>query len=131
MTVFIDTSALYALLDQDDRNHVAAAAAFPELLEESSLRTTNYVIVEATALAQRRLGGQATQALLTELLAPVEPSYVDEDLHRAGANALLAASSRRVSLVDWVSFEFMRRSGVRRAFAFDRDFNDQGFVTVP
>jgi len=25
----------------------------------------------------------------------------------------------------------MRRSGVGRAFAFDRDFDDQGFQTVP
>ncbi len=129
--VFIDTSALYALLDRDDDNHGAAAAAFPAILDEGSLRTTNYVTVEAAALAQRRLGGQATRALLTDLLAPVEHVYVDEDLHRAGATALLAASRRRVSLVDWISFEHMRRAGIKRAFAFDRDFNDQGFATVP
>lgn len=131
MTVFIDTSALYALLDRDDRNHAAAAAVFPGLLEETALCTTSYVTVEAAALAQRRLGNQAVRALLTELLAPVEHTYVDEELHRGGTTALLAASGRRVSLVDWISFEFMHRSGVGRAFAFDRDFDDQGFQTVP
>ena len=105
MTVFIDTSALYALLDRDDRNHAAAAAVFPGLLEETALCTTSYVTVEAAALAQRRLGNQAVRSLLTELLAPVEHTYVDEELHRGGTTALLAASGRRVSLVDWMLSE--------------------------
>jgi predicted nucleic acid-binding protein len=32
-----------------------------------------------------------------------------------------------VSFVDWVSFEVMRRRGLRRAFAFDPDFRAAGF----
>jgi predicted nucleic acid-binding protein len=45
--------------------------------------------------------------------------------------ASLAAPRRRVSLVDWASFELMRRRGIERAFAFDRDFSTQGFEIVP
>jgi predicted nucleic acid-binding protein len=36
-----------------------------------------------------------------------------------------------VSLVDWTSFELMRRQGIERAFALDADFDRQGFATVP
>lgn len=130
MTTFVDTSALYALLDRDDRNHAAAAGAFPSLLEEGLL-THSYVVVETSALVHRRLGPAATRALMEDLLSPLELVFVDADVHRAAVSAFLAAVRRRVSLVDWVSFELMRRLGIDRAFAFDADFQVQGFPTVP
>jgi predicted nucleic acid-binding protein len=54
----------------------------------------------------------------------------DEALHAAATAALLAAGLREVSLVDWTSFELMRRLGATQAFAFD-DFARQGFATLP
>ena len=95
------------------------------------LLTHNYVVLETTALTQRRLGGAAVRALHEDLLPLVDVVWVDEDLHRAAVTALLAGIRRRVSLVDWVSFELMRRRGIETAFAFDRDFGVQGFETVP
>jgi predicted nucleic acid-binding protein len=89
------------------------------------------VIVEAVALAQRRLGHAAARALLNGLCPLLHVVWVDEALHAAGVSALLAGARRRVSLVDWVSFEVMRRRGIEVAFAFDRDFVAQGFATVP
>ena len=47
--------------------------------------------------------------------------------HHVGITAI----RRKVSFVDWVSFEVMRRAGVASAFAFDADFETQGFRTVP
>ena len=91
----------------------------------------NYVVLETTTLVQRRLGPAATRALHDSLLAPLRLVWVEEELHRAAVTALLAAVRRRISLVDWVSFELMRRAGVDTAFAFDRDFATQGFETVP
>jgi predicted nucleic acid-binding protein len=66
-----------------------------------------------------------------DLLVPIQVVWVDDDLHRAGVTALLAALRRQISLVDRVSFELMLRRGLERAFAFDRDFARQGFETVP
>ena len=55
MTVFVDTSAFYAVLDRDDANHAAAEEAWRALLgEPATLLTTNYVLVETAALLQRR-----------------------------------------------------------------------------
>ena len=45
--------------------------------------------------------------------------------------SLLASGRKDVSLVDWVSFELMRRAGISMAFAFDRDFAAQGFSLIP
>jgi predicted nucleic acid-binding protein len=41
VTVFVDTSALFALLDRDADEHREAAAAFDRLLEDESLVTHN------------------------------------------------------------------------------------------
>lgn len=57
--------------------------------------------------------------------------WVDEEIHRAATSAFLAAVRRRTSLVDWVSFEVMRRDGIEQAFTFDRDFVSTGFEIVP
>lgn len=130
MTAFADTSALYALLDRDDGNHARASGVFPTLLD-GDLVTHNYVAVETTALVQRRLGPAATRALLEDLLPALVMVWVDEEVHRAATSAMLAGLRRRPSLVDWVSFEIMRRAGVLVAFAFDRDFAARGFTTVP
>ncbi len=127
--IFVDTSALYALLDVDDAAHSEARAFFET--GPLPLLTHNYVIVETAALVHRRLGPATARALLEDLLPALHTRWVDEELHRAALSAFLAAVRRRTSLVDWVSFEVMRREAIREAFTFDRDFSVQGFTIVP
>jgi predicted nucleic acid-binding protein len=133
VTTLVDTSALYALLDEDDRNHERAARWLtgPGSDAEERLVTHNYVVVEAAAVVQRRLGRGALGRLLMGLVAGLQVTYVDESLHRSATVALLASGRRRVSMVDWVSFEVMNQERIEQAFAFDRDFASQGFRTVP
>lgn len=129
MTVFVDTSALYALLVRGDPNHDAAASAFTRLRQRGSLITHNYVVVETAALVQHRFGVSAVRTLI-DLLGPIGVIWVDEETHKAAIAALLAAPRRRLSLVDRVSFEVMRDRAVTQAFAFDPDFHQEGFLTV-
>ncbi|MFN8188076.1 MAG: PIN domain-containing protein [Gaiellales bacterium] len=131
MSVFVDTSALYAVLDRDDRNHAAAAETLTALLDGETLVTHGYAVVEATALVQRRLGMEAVRSLADDLLPALELVFVDESLHRAAVASLLACGARDVSLVDWTSFELMRRLAIAEAFAFDDDFARQGFTLLP
>ena len=130
-TVVVDTSALYAVLDRDDVNHAAAAAEYANLLDRAELLTHSYVVVETSALVQRRLGMEAVRAMTDDLLPACDLVWVDEPLHRAATAALVAAADRDVSLVDWTSFELMRQRGVSEAFAFDDDFAKQGFTLLP
>lgn len=131
MTTFVDTSAWYALLDRADPQHEAAADRWRALLSTEPLVTHNYVLFETTALVQRRLGITAVDTLVNELSAPASVVWVDADLHDRAVTALLAARRRQVSLVDWTSFELMRRRAITFAFAFDDDFQAQGFTVVP
>jgi uncharacterized protein len=131
VTTFVDSSALFAVLDSDDVNNDRATTTFASLgSRRESLITHSYVALETTALVQRRLGLDAVRTLLDDLLPTVVVHWVDERLHRAATAALLAAARRDVSLVDWTSFELMRRTGTTRAFSFDADFEAQGFELV-
>ncbi len=131
MSIFVDTSALYALLDRDDRNHTAAAARWARISPSGDpVFTHNYVLVEVSALVQRRLGMSALRALIDELLRPVELVWVNAEVHHRAVGSLLAGPRRLVSLVDWVSFHLMRQLAIQKAFAFDADFQRQGFTLV-
>ncbi len=131
MTAFVDTSALYAVLDRDDQSHVAVAPAFRALLDEEWLVTSSYVVVETAVLVQSRLGVAAAHDLHERLLPALDVTWVEEDVHRAAVAALLAAGRRDVSLVDHVSFELMRRSSISRALAVDAHFAEAGFEILP
>lgn len=132
MTTFVDTSALYALLDAAQETHSAASGAWHGLLDGAEpLLTTSYVLVETSALVQRRLGMPAVRALHEELLPVIDVHWMDAADHAAAVEVFLAAGRRGLSLVDCASFRVMRRLRIRRAFAFDEDFPDQGFEIVP
>ncbi len=63
MTVFVDTSAFYAVLDRDDANHSAARETWERLLRGAAvLLTSNYVLLETSTLVQHRLGVAALRA---------------------------------------------------------------------
>jgi len=88
-------------------------------------------VLEAVALVQARLGLDAVASLREELLPIAQVVWIEQDVYDGAFNTLLAARRRAVSLVDWVSFETMRRLGLRRAFAFDPHFAEQGFELLP
>jgi uncharacterized protein len=131
MTTFVDTSALLALLDADDEFHRKALEAWHRLTEaEAPLVSTNYVVVETVAVAQHRLGLGAVRALVREILPVLDVTFATQVEHDAAMAALLTAGRRRLSLVDCVSFEVMRRQHLQEAFTFDPHFHEQGYVLV-
>jgi predicted nucleic acid-binding protein len=132
MTVFVDTSAFYAVFDRDDANHTRAKPVWERLLrEQATLLTNNYVVLETSALLQHRLGVAALRTFLEDVMPPLQLDWISEHRHRAGAEAVMAALRKKLSLVDCISFQTMREHGVRTAFCFDRHFRDQGFEVVP
>lgn len=128
MVTFVDTSGLYAFLAADDDDHPASVDLFRRLVADAEpLITQSYVVIESTALAQRRLGFGAVAILQDVIWPQIEIVWVDQALHERAAEANRAAARRTVSLVDWTSFLVMRDRGIRDAWAFDRDFVEQGF----
>lgn len=85
------------------------------------------VFVETIALVSRRLGWMAVERLLEGILPVVRVVMVDETTHATALRAYRAAGSDAVSLVDRTSFAVMRADGIDRAFAYDQDFDLEGF----
>lgn len=129
--VFVDTSALFALLDAKDANHTRAARAFASLrARQAALASTSFVLVEAYALVGRRLGLDAVRSLREDVAPLLDVVWVDEALCNAGLDLLLDRRKRLLSLVDAVSFVTMRQADLGEAFAFDPHFAQEGFTLV-
>ncbi len=128
----MDTSAFYAVLDSDDKEHPSARQAWERFIKtENSLYTSNYVLVETLALLQNRLGIGAVRAFEDAVTPLLRILWVDDNTHQQAVDTVLTAGRRRLSLVDCSSFVLMRRHGLDSAFAFDDHFSEQGFTTVP
>ena len=131
MTVFLDTSAFLAILNKDDTKHQSAKKFWGELIySENILITNNYVLVESFALIQRRLGLESVRVFQEDILPLINVEWIDKAMHEAGISALLTASRKKLSLVDCVSFEVMRNLGIKKVFAFDPHFEEQGFEII-
>lgn len=132
MNVFIDTAAILAVLNAHDRFHLSAKQSWNEVLSpDSVLFSSNYVILETTALLQHRFGIEAVRLFEGDILPVVEIAWVDETIHKQAMSALLAANRRELSLVDCTSFEIVRQFGLDRVFTFNSHFSGQGFKVIP
>ncbi|OHA65658.1 MAG: hypothetical protein A3D64_01690 [Candidatus Wildermuthbacteria bacterium RIFCSPHIGHO2_02_FULL_49_9] len=125
--IFLDTSAIYALADTTDQNHDKAVRLFTKASKEGEeLFLHNYILIEATALIQRRLGLHLAKTFLKDS-SKFTVLWIDASLHEKSVQSFHQSSQRKLSFVDWVSFLAMREKGVAAAFAFDEDFRKAGF----
>ncbi|MBH0191284.1 MAG: PIN domain-containing protein [Nitrospira sp.] len=125
-SVFVDTSAFFALADQTDRLH-HQARRYVELTDRL-LVTSNVVVHETITLLCMRLGyEQALQfgiRLLGETTTPIiRVTQADEE--KAWA-IFRQYPDKRFSFADCTSFALMKRLGIGTAFAFDDDFRQFG-----
>lgn len=131
MTAFVDTSAFLAVLNRDDDHHIAAKEIWVKLISsEAILVSNNYVVLESFAVIQRRLGMESVRAFNEDILPLINIEWVNAETHRSGVGAFFAATRRKLSLVDCVSFEIMRTLGIKTVFAFDPHFTEQGFKCI-
>ena len=132
MSVFGDTSALYPLLVKTDTAYASVRAAFARLLDTAQpIWITSFVLVETMALLQHRIGLDAARDFDEEIVPTLSVCWVDDDLYRRGTERLWKEDRRQLSLVDCVSFEFMKLKDVTIAFAIDPHFQEAGFKLMP
>lgn len=132
MNIFIDTAAFLAILNANDRFHPSARQSWEEIIESDSvLFSSNYVLIETTALLQHRFGIEAVRLFESNILPVIEVHWIDEPTHKQAMGALLTTNRRALSLVDCTSFEIMRQFGMDTIFTFDPHFREQGFSVIP
>lgn len=130
MSVFVDTSALLALVNPNDEHHARATVTFAGFEDDEPLVTTNNVVVETLALVKLRLGMATLATLRHDILGALETRWIDPSTHEAALDAL-EAHGRQVSFVDHTSVGFMSGAKIRTTIAFDDDFANAGIQVVP
>lgn len=128
--LFLDTSGLLCLFDEEDYRHKQAAQFFKE---RSQLLTTNYVLTEFIPLTQTR--GFNRNDSLEFLLAlsdlqRLKLIWIDDDPHNRAMTLLKMRLDKNYSLCDAVSFVVMRERGISEALTTDRHFEQEGFVKL-
>lgn len=124
MTTFADTSALYALLNRNDRWHPDAARAAHQVRDQhEALWTIDAVAVELWRLLRGAFGSDTADRLVQALVAGgirVEAS-AREDYTRAWQ---LGAEwpDQDFSLTDRLCFAAIERARSFRAWSYDADF---------
>ncbi len=132
MNILVDTSAFLAVLDGSDHNHTKAAPYWEKIIKSGDvLLCHNYILVEISALILRRFGMEAVRVFEQDIFPILHVIWVTKEIHSAAVSAHLMADRCSLSLVDCVSFEVMRRTGIRKAFAFDHHFKDYGYEPNP
>ncbi len=130
--IFVDTSAIYALISTEDQKIQMAVTTWESTLEQGNiLFTNNYVLVECFALIQSRLGIEFARALQSNIVPFLQVAWIGEQQHINIVNDVFTANRRQLSLVDCSSFETMRRLGIEKVFSFDERFREQGFELIP
>ncbi len=122
LAIFVDSSAIIALVDRDDNTHAAAVAAYGNLLAEGyKLFTTNYVISETFDLLSTGVGPDVARRFLRDCKLAIY--HADEqDERRAKRVVLRQTGPNGLTLTDAVSFVVMERLNVADAFAVDPGF---------
>ena len=130
--IFIDSSAFFALYNDQDGSHARAAAIQTRLLRERwRLFTTNAVVAETHALTLSRLDRVRASTVLSSLdsssesgaLRVIRVRVSDE---RRAREIIHRYDDKDFSLTDALSFAVMERLSITTAFSFDRDFGQFG-----
>mgnify|MGYP001559482266 FL=1 len=123
---FADTSAIFALINPNDEFHNSAKEWFVH--QRPKLVLTDYIVDELLALAISR--GNKEFALMiskkVRYLAGVK-KITEEDFYKAW-EIFDRYQDKSWSLTDCTSYVFMKRSGIKKAFAFDPHFDQFGSV---
>jgi len=128
--MFLDTSGLYALLDNAEPRHLAALREFQRA---SRPFTHAYVLAELVALAQvRRLPRNLILGFVSRLMesGEVEIVWASRQLHEEAHRLLLARLDKAYSLCDAVSFIVMRQMDEREALTTDHHFEQEGLIRL-
>jgi predicted nucleic acid-binding protein len=128
--VFVDTSALIALLDRADPRHDAARSTFLAL-SDRDLVTHGYIVAETIAVARRRFGVEGVITLLDYLLPIINVLPVEPAVHASAQSRYRASLPSGTSFVDQVSFGVMAQGSIETAFALGADFSATGISVIP
>ena len=127
--VLWDSSAILALIDADDADHVRAAHIADQVAtEQRPSFITNYIEAETHTLLLRKLGRALAREWLFNGGLPVVRVLPREE--EQAKEILVRYGDKDWSLCDAISFAVIESRGVEYAFSFDHHFGQYGRFNV-
>lgn len=132
MNIFVDTSALYVVVDTSNEAHPQASTAWRRILDEADLIvTSSYSVSETITLLHARFGTAVVRTFVDDILPAIEIDWADQDTHDAALTAMLTVEGKRgPSLTDCANMETMRRLRIHTIFAYDKHYQRPGITVV-
>jgi len=135
LSLFWDTSAIVAYYYTDDVFHRPASNFMEEVKKKRLYKRfyiTDYILNESLTFFERvvkdhDLAEEVGDAIFESSFVTIE--RVDEEL--LSESWELFRHRRGMSFTDCTSFTLMRRMELKKAFTFDRHFQEEGFETLP
>lgn len=125
--VMVDTSAIYALIDQSDQNHLQAKKILRKISRESiQVIMTNFLVAECHALLASRLGHELARRWLINFHWDIERITETDEMN--AKNIIITHFDKSCSYTDATSFAVMERLDIKRCFTFDKHFRQYGFI---
>lgn len=131
--VFADAGYFIANLDDRDPLHRRARDVTAEL-GLLRIMTTQMVVTEVLNYVSR--GGEHLRSLAVQMVRELEENPEVEIVpqtdrqFRAAVERYASRGDQRWSLTDCASFLLMEERGIREVLAYDRDFEQAGFVAL-
>ena len=130
--IFIDTSAYFALADEEDKNHQAASGKLQQLIRErASFTTTNIVIAETHTLTLKRIGYKTALEVIERIYSSQIRIYrIREADEKKALDIIRKYTDKDFPFVDALSFAVMEKLHITQAFTFDKHFTQYGFTLL-
>jgi len=136
LKIFIDTSALIAYYNADDRHHGEAAEVMDRIksgdIPLTRFYISDYIFDETVTfmecvLKSHQLAWEVGEALLQ---SPFTTTLrIDEEVFKEAW--IRFGEMQGVSFTDCSSFVVMERNGITHTFTFDKHFKEIGFKIIP
>lgn len=135
MKLFVDTGAFIALTDADDENHKAAVAFYRNSKEKGArFVTTNFVACETMNYLRARISHNVAVLFRENLKKSVfiEIITVNPSIEDVAFAIFKRYTDKDFSFTDCTSFSIMKSLKLKRAFAFDKHFEQfEGISRLP
>jgi len=123
-SVFVDTSALFALVNRSDTDHERAKQCLSSLSNDNTtLVISNFILSETYTLVLYKIGRTSALNVVNGLFDSCELERVSEEDEEHAWRIINDFGDKDFSYVDATTFAVMGRLGLTRAFSFDAHFD--------
>ena len=131
-TIFVDSSAWFALLSKNDKNHQKMKDIYQTLLENNNtLILSNQVLGETFTLLRYKIKNNNLPFKFIELINRsllIKKIHIDEKTEKNALKILENYKDQRFSYVDATSFAVMNKLNLKYALSLDKHFTTVGFI---